>query len=549
MLPSLPARVLYAAAALCGGICARADVPALLPIDRVTVYPQGAMVTRTGVVRIPAGAERLVFPGLPEAIDTKTLHVSVENPGVRLGAIDVEQVNEGHFTSEAERGLRRRIEQTGDVRAGVQDQIATAQLQLKLLESLAADPQAGADKARLDGASLNAVLASVGLQSAAARKRLRDAAVQLRGVDRELDQWKADLAKIETRSQTSTVVRTAVDAAAAVAVRVTVSYTIPDAGWHWIYEARLDTNQRRVTLERQGQVQQGSGEDWRNVELTLTTARPAGDVATPVVAPLFVHLEEWQPRLAWSAQRQASDLAMPAAAPALLAADLATRAKRATASVIATDYLANYRVPDRVTLLADRDPRLYPIGADVFDVELVARVMPSMDRVAHLEAAFRYQREVPLEGGELQLYRDGAYVGDASTAALLPGADVRLPFGADERIQVQVREEPAQSGERGLLNRQLVKETHRRFDITSFHASKIAIEVMDPVPVSQSADVLVEMLKDATPPTTRDVDGKAGVLAWRFDASPQKTLSIQQDYAIHYPRDRQITLSSGGAGG
>jgi hypothetical protein len=35
------------------------------------------------------------------------------------------------------------------------------------------------------------------------------------------------------------------------------------------------------------------------------------------------------------------------------------------------------------------------------------------------------------------------------------------------------------------------------------------------------------------------------VLLWRFDAQPQKTVSIRQYYSIQYPRDRQVTQSEG----
>jgi uncharacterized protein (TIGR02231 family) len=140
----------------------------------------------------------------------------------------------------------------------------------------------------------------------------------------------------------------------------------------------------------------------------------------------------------------------------------------------------------------------------------------------------------------LQLYRDGAYVGEAATAAFLPGAKVSMPFGADERIHVEIHDEPAQSAERGVISKQFVKETRRRFDITSFHSAPIAVEVIDRVPVSQNADVRIDLIKGETEPTTKDADGRPGVLSWRFDAQPQKPVSIHHGYAIQYPKDRQL---------
>jgi uncharacterized protein (TIGR02231 family) len=528
------------------------DLPAELPIERVTVYREGAEVTRAGAVEIPAGSHRLVIRGLPAAIDATTLRVVVESPAVHLGGIEVERINEGRFASEAERELRHRLEETGDRRQAVQDEVATAQLQLKLLDSLAANPAGSPTKATVDGANLGAVLTTMAVNAGAARHRVREANQQLRAIDRELEKLKADLAKIATQSRQSTEIHTAIEASAAATPTVSVSYMVGDAGWGWIYEARLDTRQKRVTLARQGQVRQGSGEDWTNVVVTLTTALPAHDVATPVVGSLFLNLAEPVVARARPAELKfAAALAAPLPAAIVRAPveEAVVTGSRRTAQESATEYLAEYRVPGRVTLLADRQPRLYPIGDDAFEVDLVARIVPAASHAAHLEAAFRYARDVPIESGRLQLYRDGAFVGEAETQPLLPGADVRLPFGADERIRVEVHDEQAQSAQRGVISKQNLQETRRRYDVTNFHPTPMAVEVIDRLPVSQHADVHVEVLKGATEPTTRDLDGKAGVLLWRFDAPPQKTVPVRHYYSVQYPRDRLLTTSGEGGPG
>jgi uncharacterized protein (TIGR02231 family) len=514
-----------------------ADVAADLHIDRVTVYREGAAVTRTGVVELPAGAHRLVIRGLPAAIDSKTLRVAVDSPAVRLGGIEVQKINEGKFATEAERELRRRIEETGDRRQAAQDEAATAQTQLKLLDSLAANPAGSPTKASVDGANLSAVLATISTSASAAHRRVREATLQLRTIDRELEKLKADLAKVATQSKQSTEIRTAYEASAASSSTVSVSYMIGDAGWRWIYEARLDTKTKRMSLDRQGQLAQGSGEDWKNVEVILTTAQPADDAATPVLGSQFLDIVEPERMRALQSRLGAAG---KAAAPAESLQEIAVTGARRMARESATDYLAEYQIPGRVSVLADREPRLYPIAGDTFDVELVARIVPSASRAAHLEAAFKYDRDVPLESGRLQLYRDGAFVGEADAKVFLPGADVRMPFGADQRVRVAVHDEAAQSGQRGVITKQTLKETRRRFDITNYHQSAIEIEVVDRLPVSRNADVKVEVLKGATEPATKDLDGKAGVMLWKFTGEPQRSVTIRQYYSVQYPRDRHL---------
>ncbi len=520
-----------------GSTALAADVPADLHIDRVTVYRGAAVVTRTGQVEIPAGSHRLVIRGLPASVESKSLRVAIDTPTVRLGGIEVEKINEGKFASEAERELRRKLEDAGDRRQAVVDDVQTAQTQLKLLDSLAANPAGSPTKASVDGANLGAVLGTISASSSAAHRRVREATLQLRGVDREIEKLKADLAKVSTLSKQSTEIRTAIEAGAAATSKVSVTYMVEDAGWTWIYEARLDTKTKRLSLDRQGEVQQGSGEDWKNVEMILTTAQPEEDGATPVIGSQFLDLEESQPRLRAMSDRFVAGA--PAAPPPALQEVIVTGAKR-QAREVATDYMVEYQIPGRVTVLADREPRLYPIASDAFDVDLVARIVPVASHAAHLEAAFKFDRDVPLESGRLQLYRDGAFVGEADSKSFLPGAEVRMPFGADQRVRVQVHDEAAQSAQRGVISKQNIKETRRRYEITNYHPGPIQVEVIDRVPVSKHADVKVEILKGATEPTAKDLDGRAGVMMWKFMAAPQKVVAIRQYYSVQYPRDRTL---------
>ena len=520
------------AAAFAAGSAAD-EVAVQLPIARVTVYARGALVTRSGTVTLAAGTQRLVVHGLPSDIDTRLLQVTVGSTGARLGSVDTTEVNQVEYVAARERALREQLEARTDQRTAIQDEIDTAQLQLKLLESLAARPTGGADAAAaVTGAHLGAVVTTVGTSAAAARARVREAAVRQRGVDREIDKLKADLARIASERRSSTDVTVTVDADAAGSAPLTVAYRVAGAGWGWVYQARLDTTTRRLELERQGQVRQTSAEDWKDVQLTLTTAEPEDDAATPVVRSEFLDLQVPQP-----VRGRMLGAAAPANA-ALEEAIVVTAQK--TAAVASTQYLVEYQVPGRTSLAADGQVRLYPIATDAFDTQLVARVVPSQSHSAHVEATFRYERDTPIEAGELQLYRDGAFVGRAATDAFLPGAEVRMPFGADERIKVTVRDEAAHSDEGGIVSRQVTRETRRRFDITNYHAEAMPIEVVDRVPVSRNNDVRVEVPKGATEPSVRQLDGKAGVLLWKFSAEPRKPVSIRHYYSVRYPRDRVL---------
>ena len=220
-------------------------------------------------------------------------------------------------------------------------------------------------------------------------------------------------------------------------------------------------------------------------------------------------------------------------------------AAKSTAEVFTTDFVADYHIPGRISVAADRQPRLYPITNDAFVVDLVARANLAADRTAYLETRFTYQGEVPIDSGEVQLFRDDAFVGMGELPMVLTGADVRIPFGQAQRIRIVVRDESEESGNIGLVNREQVNERKRRFEVTSFHAAALPIEIIDRVPVSRDVDIRVEVLKGATPPASKDFDGHAGVYLWRLPGEPRKTETIRHYYSVKFPRNKALGQAEG----
>jgi uncharacterized protein (TIGR02231 family) len=524
-----------------------ADLAATLTIDQVTVYPQTAAVVRRGEVAVPAGSHRLIIRGLPDPVDPGSLRISAASRAVRLGGIEIEKIVATEFVSEAERALRRKLTELVDRRAEIHDEVPTAEQQLKLIDAVASAPVDRDAKLVIDGPSLSTTLSTISSGAAAARAKIRGATIALRDLDTQIEATKAELSKVATARRNTTEVRAVIEASAAVTVPVSLEYRVTDAGWEWLYEARLDTESKKMSLGRQAAIVQGSGEDWSDVEMTVTTAKPRTDAGTPAIQSLFLRLSD-RPLTTHDATLQEVIVTGSRTRGSIRSRNEPEQeqAPLITAEELATEFAAEYRMPGRVTITSNRQVRMYPVSEEEFDAQLVARAVLSAEILARLEATFTYERDVPIEAGRLQLYRDGSYIGMAALPLLLPGSDVRVPFGVDERIRINVRDERAQSGQRGLLNRQILSEHRRRYEITSYHATALPIEVVDRVPVPQESDIKVDVLEGATAPTVRNLDGKEGVYLWKLPGTPRKTESIRHFYSVRYPSDRMLSPAEAG---
>ena len=62
----------------------------------------------------------------------------------------------------------------------------------------------------------------------------------------------------------------------------------------------------------------------------------------------------------------------------------------------------------------------------------------------------------------------------------------------------------------------------------------------------EAADIVVEMLPVTTPPTSRDLRDRRGVLEWAFEAAPGEARDIKLGWRVKWPKDKTVVLSPAG---
>src|SRR3954451_2146884 len=116
ILPAACVLVLLNYPALAGDIDIRSS------IDSVTVYPDGATVTRTITVDLPQGDTTLIARDFPPGLDTSSLRVEGETAApVVIGAIDARAPRPERPPTAPE--LEKRWQQLKDDRAALEDQM------------------------------------------------------------------------------------------------------------------------------------------------------------------------------------------------------------------------------------------------------------------------------------------------------------------------------------------------------------------------------------------------------------------------------------------
>jgi uncharacterized protein (TIGR02231 family) len=523
-------------------------------VDAVTVYPDGASVTRVVTLDLPAGDNSAVLNDFPLSLDTSSLRVEGEaGAKLTIGAIDARPPRDVTPVNLPE--LDRRIEALKDQRDDLEGVVAAATARRKFAEHFAESSPAGiGDKGEARPmAEWRQAFVAVAEEVAAADSAIRDAERKQRDIDREIERLESDR---EAKPPSKLAVR--IDLAAAAATRATlrVTYTVHDARWTPLYDARLDTGakDRKPALElvRRAEITQETGEDWSNVALAVSTVRTARGGNAPELNSLIVQYpRQYSAAPAPSPSRVAAyDDMRPLArsvAQAKIVDTVPVRADEQQSAAEIGSFQVSFKVPGRVSIGASEGSKSLMISTASIAPDLVVRSAPVRDSTAFLEASFKQNEDAPLLPGRVSIYRDGVFVGRGHMTAVSKDETARLGFGADDKVKVERAVVKRNEGSTGLIVT-TAKTDERSFktSVRNGHDFPIRIAITDQLPVSESEDIQVEMLPSTTPPTVSNLRDKRGVLEWAFDAKPGELKEIAFAWRVQYPKDKAVILTPTG---
>src|SRR5262245_30308968 len=294
-----------------------AEIEGKSSIDQVTVYPDGATVTRIIRADLPAGDTTLIARDFPPTLDPASLRVEGEGQGrLVIGAIDARPPRAERPPTNPE--FEKKIEALRDERGGLDDKIASASARRRFAERFAETSPAGlGDKGEARPITeWRAAFVAVAEEVAAADAAIREAKLRQREIDRELARLEAERTANPPRKME---VRIDLAAERSSATTLRVTYSVRGARWVPLYDARLDTGaaDRKPALElvRRAEIVQQTGEDWADVTLAVSTVRTAKGGNAPELRPLLVHYPEPVKPLLESRVRGMSQPMIPAPAP------------------------------------------------------------------------------------------------------------------------------------------------------------------------------------------------------------------------------------------
>jgi len=510
-------------------------------VDSVVVFPDRARVTRAASVKCDGGSARAEFKRLPASLDARTLRGDVREAADVVGVAS-EVVNEDKQADPRARGLSAELEKLA---AEVRAKEARKQVIASDLEDVNAFAGVFGATTAEEMRNPKPVTAAWGkaLDALAARRAAMDAErrkldIALRALHSQEDRLGRELAALggggarSIRNATVTV-----GCRALREVTALLSYVVPGATWQPEYDLDFTPRARgkvgpgvaRLTVG--AAIRQTTGEDWTSARLSLSTARPKLGAEAPRPAPLLVEGYEKQRNKVLVQAQERREVLSAGGGGSTAGAGSAAIDDKGNAFVLT--------LPHRVSVLADGRAVWAPV--DVVEAQAAVKLVttPKLDEHVYQMVSLKNAAAYPLLEGRVRGYRSGSYVGDARLRYRGVGEPVEVSLGIDDEIKVERKTLDDRSRDASFLSstKHMLRAT--RVVVTNRAAGAETIEVRDNLPVSQIADVKVEIAGNQTTPGYA-LDAARGFLTWTVPLKSGEAKDVSFGYVIHLPDDWQV---------
>ncbi len=254
-------------------------------IERVTVFFTGAQVTRSATTPLSIGKTELVFKGLTPNLDTRSVQVRGEGDFTVLSVTPRTNFLESATKRDTISDLQQQLEVLQDRTAMENNRLSVLQQEETFLQR---------NQVQMLGVQ-NSALKLDDLKQTVDYQRLRLSEILNKKFDiqKDLSKIKIDIARINGQLQemnahkntiTSEIV-VVVDAKTAASAKFYLSYVVPYAGWIPTYDLRVKDIATPLSMKMKANVQQATGEDWKDVVLTLSSGNPMESGIKPELQP------------------------------------------------------------------------------------------------------------------------------------------------------------------------------------------------------------------------------------------------------------------------
>jgi uncharacterized protein (TIGR02231 family) len=500
-------------------------------VTKVRVFIDRAAVTRARRVDGPSGDGQIDFSPIPLDADTTTFRAHAEAGGTTLKVTGVSRsVIYADASSARQREVKAALEKVIAEMRTIEDAEAAENHADLLLTQYAAIATETLSREWLDK---DPTFDKWKMTFDHLRKRRAELALSRTTRDmerRKLQQRRADLMQEEYRLGAPerlgyrVLVALEPDAGRKGPFDVELTYMTPKAQWMPSYDARHAKGadgRERIALTGIALVRQSTGEDWKDVDLVATTARPPLSEPPPELAQLIIVGQQGAETRELVSTTEAEKRLT--GAPSRAAGGPEERT-------------VEHHAPGKVSIPSTNRP----VRIELFATELACRskleVAPMDRTVAILTADVENRTGRILLPGKVNIFRGPNYSGQTRLGFISPNERFRLPLGTDATLRIR-REVNVHPEKKAAITGAVTHTFESRTVIENVGNVPIEILVRDRVPVSRAEEAQVKIVEIDR---AMEIHPDTGLGTLALTISPHSKREVTLSYRITAPRGFRI---------
>ncbi len=516
------------------------NTPVKSEVKDVTVFISSAQITRTATTTLQVGTNKLVFENLSQYINASSIQVkgigdfTILSVSSQLNYLKMQESSKEQiaFEDSLENLNNRLIYQQSLL-------VVLSQEQTMILSNqILGGSQTGLKVSELKEAAdfFRTRLSEIKAKELAINSKIKT-------IQTDVAKYTNQLSLLNSKKNIPTgEILVTVSAKAKCTASFSLSYTVTNSGWVPSYDLRATDASSPIALTYKASVYQTTGEDWKNVKLTLSTGNPTQSGTKPTLYPWYLYIyNNTSDYRSYNDKSQAQ----------MKAKDDGDYEKSTTTSGSYTEALTSAyytTVSETQTNIEFEIALPYSILSDgkYNEVEIQNYTLPAtyqyycapkIDNDAFLIAKVTGWEQYNLLSGNMNLYFEGTYVGKSYVNSKTTTDTLEISLGRDKSISVtRVKQKDLSSKSLIGANRKVV--TSWEISVRNKKKQAVSILIEDQIPVTTDKTIEIDKLEY----TGATLNETTGILKWNLTINPAETKKLKFSYTVKYPKDNTLYL-------
>jgi len=336
--------------------------------------------------------------------------------------------------------------------------------------------------------------------------------------------------------------------------KIEVNYLVPNAGWIPAYDLRANNTVDPMTITYKANVYQNSGEDWKNVKLTLSTYNQNCFTTKPTTGIWRLDFTVNKPGIVqgtiqnqrFQSQNFNSQVEMEEAqAGYVKEAAKGNNEINFNQQFISLQSMADinqnfsnveFEVKLPYSIKADGSQKLMVVTHEKVDAKFFHYMLPRANKNAFLLAKIGEWENLSLLPGKANIYFNQTIVGSTNINPSVMTDTMEITLGRDQGI-VSTRKKIDEEHEKTNFGKHILKTYTFEIKVKNGTKGAIHLTLEDQIPVTTNEEIIIELVEKSGG-TFNEHTGK---ITWDLELEPGEDKIIKFSYSLEHDKDRPIS--------